>query len=58
MLAKEKIQQALDKLLEAQKHLDQGNKRLSVGALDHVKEDVVASIHVLISEIEESEGKF
>lgn len=56
---------AMSKMLQAKLHLYKafeelfvGNKRLTVGQLDCAKEEIISSIHILINEIIEEEGKF
>jgi hypothetical protein len=58
MLAEQKIHKAINSCQLALEKLQQGNKRLSVGDLDHAKEFILASIHILINEIKDEEGKF
>lgn len=58
MLAEQKILNAIKMCQQAKDTLHNGNKRLATGELDHAKENVIAAIHLLISEIELEEGKF
>lgn len=58
MLAKTKIEKAITSCQRALRNLDDSNKRLSVGDLDHAKENVIAAIHLIIAEIVDDEGEF
>jgi hypothetical protein len=58
VLAENKIRKAEVNLRMALENLRVGNKRLSVGYLDHVKQHVIESIHILINEIKDEEGEF
>lgn len=58
MLAETKIEKAITSCQRALDNLHNGNKRLSVGDLDHGKENLIAAIHILINEIKDEEGKF
>jgi hypothetical protein len=58
VLARKKMQRAIKSLERALKELDQGEKRKAIGSLDHVKDRVEASIHILIAEVTQEEGKF
>lgn len=53
-----RIQKAIESCKRALDNLENNNKRLSVGDLDHAKEYVLSAIHLLIAEIEEDEGQF
>lgn len=57
-LAEQKIKNAMNSCQRALDNLQQGNKRLTVGDLDYAKEYILASIHILIAEITDEEGKF
>jgi hypothetical protein len=57
-LAEQKINKAILSCQRALDNLQDGNKRLSVGDLDYAREFIVASIHILICEIEDEVGKF
>jgi hypothetical protein len=57
-LVEKRINKAINSCQRALNNLQQGNKRLSVGDLDHAKEYILASIHLLIAEVKEDEGKF
>lgn len=57
-LAEQKIKNAMNSCQRALDNLQQGNKRLTVGDLDYAKEYILASIHILIAEIKDEEGKF
>jgi hypothetical protein len=58
MLAEKKINNAIRSCQQALENLHKDNKRLSVGDLDHAKDYILASIHILIAEIQDEEGKF
>jgi len=58
MLAAEKIQKAREYLEQAEQCVEEGNNRLAVGNLDHVKDNVFGAIYLLISEIIETEGDY
>jgi hypothetical protein len=58
LLAEKKIKNAELYIQNALEHLHNGNKRLSVGQLDHAKDEIIKSIHILINEIKDEEGKF
>jgi hypothetical protein len=58
MSPNERIQKAINSCNNALDKLDNNNKRLSIGDLDHAKEYVMAAIHLLIAEIEQEEGEF
>jgi hypothetical protein len=57
-LAEQKISKAIQSCQRALDNLQNENKRLSVGDLDHAREFIIASIHLLIAEIKEEEGNF
>lgn len=57
-LAQSKIEKAIYSCQLALEKLQNGNMRLAVGDLDHSKMNVLASIYLLIAEIEQQEGKF
>jgi len=57
-LATEKIQRAKEYLEQAEQCIKDGNKRLAVGSLDHVKDDVFGAIYLLIAEVIEEEGDY
>lgn len=57
-LSAEKIQKARHYLDLAEKHLADGNKRMAVGSLDHVKDHVRGAIYITIAEIEHEEGEY
>ena len=57
-LAKSKIEKAMNSCSRALENLNNGNKRLAIGDLDYCKEFIIASIHILIAEVIESEGEF
>jgi hypothetical protein len=57
-LVEKRINKAITSCQRALDNLQQGNKRLSVGDLDHAKEYILASIHLLIAEVKEEEGSF
>lgn len=58
MLAEEYIDKAITSCQRALDELNQGNKRKAVGSMDFVKDRAIAAINILISEIENEEGKF
>jgi hypothetical protein len=58
MLAEEYIKKAITSCQRALEELEQGNKRKAVGSMDFVKDRAIAAINILISEIEQEEGKF
>jgi hypothetical protein len=53
-----RIQKAIESCKRSLDQLENNNKRLAVGDLDHAKEYVLSSIHLLIAEIEMEEGEF
>jgi hypothetical protein len=57
-MAQTKIEKAIMSCNRALENLQQDNKRLAVGDLDHAKEFVLASIYILINEIKDQEGRF
>jgi hypothetical protein len=58
MYPNERIQKAIKSCKRALDNLEKNNKRLAVGDLDYAKEYILSSIHLLIAEIEDEEGKF
>jgi hypothetical protein len=58
MLAKDYIEKAITSCQRALEELERGNKRKAVGSMDFVKDRAIAAINILISEIEDEEGKF
>ncbi|BEU14757.1 hypothetical protein [Bacillus phage CM1] len=58
MLATEKIQRAKEYLEQAEQCIKEDNKRLAVGNLDHVKDNVFGAIYLLIAEVIEEEGDY
>lgn len=58
MLATEKIQRAKEFLEQAEQCIKDDNKRLAVGNLDHVKDNVFGAIYLLIAEVIEEEGDY
>lgn len=57
-LAQSKIEKAIASCQRTLENLNKGNKRLAIGDLDHAKEFILASIHILIAEVIEEEGEF
>lgn len=57
-LAQTKIEKAINSCQRALENLQKSNKRLAIGDLDHSKEFILASIHLLIAEVVEDEGEF
>lgn len=53
MLADKKVQKIYDSLERFKKNYKDGNKRLALGDLDHAKDKIIASIYLLLAEIEE-----
>jgi len=57
-LTAEKLQKARKYLDLAEQHLADGNKRMAIGSLDHVKDHVRGAIYITIAEIEHEEGEY
>lgn len=57
-LAQVKIEKSISSCQRALEKLQQSNKRLAIGDLDHAKMSILAAIHLLIAEIEYEEGEF
>lgn len=57
MTAEQKIHKAIKSCQKALKELEDGNMRISVGDLDFADEFITAAKWLLITEIEDEEGK-
>ena len=58
MSVTEDIDLAIKHLKLAKKHLEQGNKRIAIGEIDHTKDLIPGIIFTLIELVIQEEGKF
>ncbi|AZV43618.1 hypothetical protein BAOM_3009 [Peribacillus asahii] len=58
MTPEEKINKAIKECYKALEHLEQDNKRMTIGTLDIVEERIQAARWMVINMIEDEEGEF